>query len=125
MTVTRFADAPTIETPNATMRTLASPSHHHSALAVWQATLQPGASGPAHRMDADQVYVALAGSLTITIDEDREVAGVGDSIFVPGSALRQVANDGEIPLSFTVSMPAGAKVSTPSGSHHGELPWAR
>lgn len=125
MTVTRLADIPGIETPNATMRTLASPSRNRSALAVWQATLQPGASGPEHRMDADQVYLVLAGSLTITVDGTAQSAGVSDSVFVPGNALRQIANEGEIPLSIVVSMPAGAQVSTPSGSHHGELPWAR
>lgn len=125
MTVTRIADAPTIETPNATMRTLASPSRHRSTLAVWQATLQPGASGPEHRMDADQVYVVLVGELTVTTDGITAVAGIGDSVFVPGNALRQVANAGDDTLSFVVAMPAGAQVSTPSGSHHGELPWAR
>lgn len=125
MTVTRIADAPTIETPNATMRTLASPSRHHSALAVWRATMQPGAIGPEHRMDADQVYVVLAGSLRLTTDGITAVASVGDSVFVPGNSLRQVTNDGNGSLSFVVSMPAGAQVSTPSGSHQGELPWAR
>ena len=125
MSVTRLADAPTIETPNASMRTLVSPSRNHSALAVWQATLQPGATGPEHRMDADQVYVVLAGQLTITSDGVTAVAGAGDSLFVPAGTLRQIANAGDVALSFIVSMPAGAQVTTPSGSHHGELPWAR
>jgi len=123
--VTRIADAPTFETPNATMRTLASPSRYESTLAVWQATLQPGATGPEHWMNANQVYVVLSGSLAVTIDGTREVAGIGDSIFVPGNALRQIVNTSDGQLSFTVSMPAGAHVSTPTGSHQGELPWAR
>jgi len=114
-----------IETPNAVMRTLASPARHRSALAVWQATLQPGATGPQHRMDADQVYVVLTGSLTVSVDGTPEDAGIGDSIFVPGGALRQIGNAGDGPVSIVVAMPAGAHVSTPSGSHHGELPWAR
>ncbi len=125
MTVTRLTDAPTVETPNAVMRTLASPTRHGSALAVWQATLQPGASGPEHRMDTDQVYVVLAGSLTVLVDGTPEDASIGDSIFVPADALRQIVNAGDGLVSIVVAMPAGAHVSTPTGSHHGELPWAR
>lgn len=125
MTLTRRVGAPIIETPNATMRTLASPTQHQSALAVWEVMLLPGASGPEHWMDADQVYVVLAGTLSVMVDGATEVAGPDDSIFVPRDAFRQIANAGDVPLTVVVSMPAGGQVSTPTGSHHGELPWAR
>lgn len=125
MPLTRLVDAPAIQTPNAVMRTLVSPTLHHSALAVWEATLEPGATGPEHLMDADQVYVVLGGSLAVMVEGTFDEAGAGDSVFVPGGTLRQISNAGGTLVSFVVAMPGGAHVSTPSGSHHGELPWAR
>ncbi len=76
-------------------------------------------------MDVDQVYAVLTGSLTVSIDGTFEVAGIGDSSFVPGDALRQIGNAGDCSVSIVVALLAGAHVSTPSGSHHGEFPWAR
>lgn len=125
MSITRLADAPTVETPNAVMRTLASPARDRSALAVWHVALQPGASGPEHWIDADQVYVVLSGALDITIDGVAGTAEAGDALFVPRGALRRIRNAGGAPVAAVVSMPAGGRVSTPSGSHTGELPWAR
>lgn len=124
MSITQGVTAPIIQTPTGSMKTLASPTRLGSTLAVWQVTLQPGASNPEHTMDADQVYVVLTGSLTATIAGADETAGPGDSVFIPAGALRQIATAGAEPVVALVSMPAGAHVSTPSGSHHGELPWA-
>ena len=60
-------------------------------------------------MDADQVYVLL----TVSVDGTSGVARIGDSIFVPGGALRQIGNAGDCPVSIAVAMPAGAHVSPP------------
>lgn len=125
MAVVRSGDAPISETPNGVMRTLASPSRDGSAIAVWDVTLQPGARGPEHRIHVDQVYVVLFGTLAVSVDGIDETAASGDSVVIPGGTLRRIANAGEGPVTAVVSMPAGGQVSTPSGSHSGELPWAR
>lgn len=124
MAVNRRADAQISETPNGVMCTLASPARHGSAIAVWDVTLQPGASGPDHWIDVDQVYVVLSGSLRVAIDGIDETASSGDSVVIPGGALRRIATAGNDPVTALVSMPAGGQVSTPSGSHSGGLPWA-
>ena len=124
MAITYGAEAPVIETPNAVMKTLASPARLGSALAVWQVTLEPGAAGPEHAMDADEVHVVLSGQLRVTIAGTDATAEAGDAVFVPAGALRRIATAGSAPAVALVSMPAGAHVSTPTGDHHGELPWA-
>lgn len=125
MAVNRLVNAQISETPNGVMRTLASPSRDGSAIAVWDVTLQPGASGPEHRIHVDQVYVVLSGTLAVAIDGIDETASSGDAVVIPGGALRRIATAGGDGVTAVVSMPAGGQVSTPSGSHSGELPWAR
>ena len=124
MSIIRGTEAPVTETPNAAMKTLASPARLGSALAVWQVTLQSGGSGPEHTMDADQVYVVLSGELTVTIAGADVTGSAGDAVFIPAGSPRRIATLGGEPVVALVAMPAGAHVSTPSGSHHGELPWA-
>jgi quercetin dioxygenase-like cupin family protein len=79
------------ETPNATMTTLASPSLGPSAgLSVWVVEMQPGAAGPVHVFDSEQVWSVLEGGLAIELDGVSHVLAAGDALVVPGRATRQI-----------------------------------
>lgn len=124
MKLTRLLDAPVVETPNARMITLASPSRDGSALAVWQVVMQPGQSGPQHAVDADQVYVVLSGRLRATADGQTSIAEAGDAVLLLAGSLRAVAAEGDAPVRALVSMPAGGRVLMPDGADRGVVAWA-
>src|SRR5258707_1097950 len=101
------ADATTHTTPNAVMLTYAGPSQGAAELSVWQVTMQPGASGPAHAIDREQVYLVPSGHLTIEIAGQEPPAGAGDAVITPGGIPRQIRCPASAPATAVVSMSAG------------------
>ena len=110
-------------TPNAVMRTYASPSLTGSPLAVWRAEMAPGAAGPLHSASAEQVIVVLEGELTASVSGRTTVLGAGDSVVVPADAERRLANAGAAPVGFLVCSPP-APTATRGGGEPEPIPWA-
>lgn len=106
------------------MAPLASPSRDGCALAVWQVTMRPGQAGPQHAVDADQVYVVVAGRLAATVDGHTSIAEAGDAVLLPAGSLRTVTADGDAEVRALVFMPARGRVAMPDGSDRGVVPWA-
>lgn len=80
-----------IETPNATMTTLASPTLGSSGgLSLWTVEMEAGARGPRHGFDSEQLWTVLAGELSIAVGDDRVALSAGDTIVLPAGAERQV-----------------------------------
>ncbi|HEX4009355.1 MAG TPA: cupin domain-containing protein [Solirubrobacteraceae bacterium] len=80
-----------IETPNATMTTLASPTLGSSGgLSLWTVEMEAGARGPLHVFDSEQLWTVLAGELSIAVGEDSLALFAGDTIVLPAGAERQV-----------------------------------
>lgn len=91
------------ETPNAVMR-----RYPGTALAVWRTEMAPGASGPHHVVDVEQVVVVLAGRLEATLDGDVRILGPGDAATLPAGSVRQMANPHDAPLiTVTAAAPGG------------------
>ncbi|MBN9103167.1 MULTISPECIES: cupin domain-containing protein [unclassified Pseudonocardia] len=110
MPVVRHADARRTATPNAVMTTLASPTQGGTGLAVWQVRMDPGASGPPHRFDAEQVWTVLTGSARIELDGAEHAVGEGDTVVMPAGVPRRV-HAGERPFTAVVAAPAGARAT--------------
>ena len=93
MTATvRAGDNRRTETPNATMTTLASPTLGPTdGLALWRVEMEAGVVGPLHEFDSEQLWTALAGELTITVDGTPSDVAAGDTIVIPAGVERQVA----------------------------------
>lgn len=117
----RPADAAVHETPNATMTTFAAPSLGSAQLAAWRVEMAPGAAGPEHRADAEQVWLVTDGRAEATVAGVAVVAVAGDALVLPAGAPRRIAApDG---LTAVVSTLAGTAVT--SGARGTEpLPWA-
>lgn len=113
----------TITTPNAVMTTLASPSRGSSALSTWQVRMEAGAQGPEHRMDQEQVWTVMAGSLTVRTGDRTETVATGQTLVVPADTPRRFTA-GDAGTEALVAMPAGGQVSVPGGEKDGPLPWA-
>ncbi len=114
----------TFTTPNAVMVTHAGPSHGSAELAVWQVSMAPGAQGPVHHIDREQVYLVTGGALSIVAGEQDHRAEAGDAVVIPADLVRQVRNPGPGTAEAIVSMRAGGRVTMADGTDRGLLPWA-
>lgn len=105
-------------TPNAEMR-----RYPGETVAMWRTTTQPGAAGPVHEIDREQVVLVVDGELSATIDGERIVAGPGDAVVLPAGAVRQLRNDGVVPtVTITSAIPGShARVA---GGEPITVPWS-
>ncbi len=92
MPFTTLDDAPVFETPNARMRSYATPSQNGSGLAVWRTEMEPTASGPMHRADREQVLVVVAGHVRVSLGDGLRDLGPGDAAVIPAGVERMISN---------------------------------
>lgn len=91
-TTVRAAENRRTETPNATMTTLASPTLGPTAgLSLWRVEMEPGATGPLHAFDREQLWTVLDGELTIAVDGTATDLAAGDTVVIPPAVERQVS----------------------------------
>ena len=116
--------APRFELPGVEFTGYAAPSRGSDGLCAWQITVAPGlVSGQAHLLDADEVFLVMSGS--ITLSPDGQPLGAGDCAVVPAGSPIQLSNPGAeratahvlIRSGFTAMMADGSPVPTP--------PWAK
>jgi quercetin dioxygenase-like cupin family protein len=113
VSVIRRADSRRTRTPNAVMTTFASPTQGGSGIALWRVDMAPGAAGPLHAFDAEQVWTVLDGGATVTLDGEELTVAAGDSVVLPAGALRRVAADPHAGVAAVVAAVAGARAAVP------------
>lgn len=122
MTVIPATAARRSETPNAVMTTLASPTQGGAGLALWRVDMTPGASGPEHLFDVEQIWTTLAGAATVTVDGADHALAAGDTIILRGGQVRRIAAGGD-GFQAVVAAPAGARALLTDGTDRGVPPW--
>lgn len=121
MPLVRHADARRTATPNATMTTHASPTQGATTrLAVWSVEMTPGAAGPEHAFDVEQVWTVLDGRATARVDGTDHDLGPGDALVLPAGVPRRI--HAVEPFRAVVAAPAGAR-ATPVGGEPVLPPW--
>jgi quercetin dioxygenase-like cupin family protein len=115
MTVVQQADTRRTETPAGVMTTLASPSLGSARIAVWRVEMRPGATGPVHVIDVEQVWTVVTGGVRVVVGDDTMTAGTGDTVILPGDVTRQVTA-GPHGLTAIVAGTADAHATTPDGT---------
>lgn len=115
MPLIREADSRRTVTPNAVMTTHASPTQGGAALAVWRVEMAPGAAGPVHTFDVEQVWTTLEGAATIELDGEPVTVGPGDTVVMPAGAQRQVRADPAAGFRAVVAARAGARACALGG----------
>jgi quercetin dioxygenase-like cupin family protein len=123
MPVIRSADRRRTETPNAVMTTLASPTLGSAGHSLWRVDMRPGAEGPAHAFDVEQVWTALDGGAAIELGGEVCTLAPGDTIVMPGGVPRRVRADPARGFVAIVTAPAGARASTSEGVDRGVPAW--
>ncbi|MFF7246765.1 cupin domain-containing protein [Embleya sp. NPDC008237] len=118
------AEAPVFDNPHATFVGLAAPSRGSTENAAWRLTLKPGTSSPPHALTREEIFVALSGRLTVTMDGDTFEVEPGDALIVPADTPFALANHGTDPFEAVVVLPVGGQGLIP-GQEPFVAPWAR
>ncbi|TCK21171.1 cupin domain-containing protein [Pseudonocardia endophytica] len=113
MTVIRHADARCTSTPNATMTTLASPTQGGTDQALWRVEMTPGAVGPLHAMDGEQVWTVLDGAAHVDVGDATEELSAGDTLVLPAGVLRRIHADPDAGMTAVVTGRGGSVASGP------------
>jgi len=113
MTVIRHADARRTSTPNATMTTFASPTQGGADQALWRVEMTPGAVGPLHTMDDEQVWTVLDGAARVDVGDGHEELGAGDTLVLAAGVLRRIHADPDGGLTAVVTGRGGSVASGP------------
>lgn len=109
MPVVRSGEVRRTETPNAVMTTYASPTLGGSGQALWQVEMAPGAAGPEHAMDAEQIWRAVAGSATVRIAGADDVPlAPGDTVVLAAGVVRRIVADPDAGFTAVVTGAGGA-----------------
>ncbi|WP_409466460.1 cupin domain-containing protein [Amycolatopsis sp. GA6-003] len=98
------------ETSNAVMTTLASPTQGGSQQAVWRVEMAPGAVGPVHTFDTEQVWTILDGGAEVTVSGVVETVEKGETVVLPADAERQVRADARSGMVAIVCAPGSTRV---------------
>jgi len=112
MPVIRRAETRRVETPNAVMTTLASPTQGGAGQAVWRVDMRPGQAGPLHAIDTEQVWTVLDGGAAVELDGQVLTVGPGDTLILPADAPRRVRADPEAGFAAIAVAPAGTRAYT-------------
>lgn len=117
----RTADAAVHTTPNAVMTTFAAPALGSAELAAWHVEMAPGASGPAHVADREQVWLVTEGRAAVELDGTVLDAGPGDALVLPAGTTRRIG----APAGLKAIVASGARATvTTEAQGRRPLPWA-
>jgi quercetin dioxygenase-like cupin family protein len=117
--ITTIHDAVVHATPNAVMR-----RYPATTVAVWRTEMAPGARGPLHAVDHEQLVTVLEGTLEAVVDGEARTASPGDAVTIPEGVPRQLANAGGSALvTLTAALPGSA--AQVAGGDPVQVPWAR
>jgi quercetin dioxygenase-like cupin family protein len=123
MPVIRHADSRRTETPGGVMTTLASPTLGGAGQSVWRVDMHPGAEGPVHVFDVEQVWTVLDGGATVELAGEAVTLVPGDTVVMPATATRRVTADPEAGFGAIVTAAGGARAALPDGTDKGVPPW--
>ena len=121
--IIRSEDAPTFTQGGTTATGYASPSRGARDLAVWRLELAAGEASPPHTLTREEVFLALAGAATATLDGAEHAFAAGDCLVVPASVpFTLTAGDGG--LSAVCAMVAGGQATILPDGPTIVPPWA-
>ncbi|MEQ8288177.1 MAG: cupin domain-containing protein [Gammaproteobacteria bacterium] len=67
---------------------------------VAMAVVAVGQQSYKHVLDQAEVYLISQGTGIMHIDEEEQVVGQGDSVFIPAKCVQWIENTGDVPLQF-------------------------
>jgi quercetin dioxygenase-like cupin family protein len=123
LTVVRAADAPTFDVHGATITGAAAPSRGSTQTCLWRVDLAPGSHVPGHILDREEIFHALGGTLVATVDGERQIVNVGDTLIVGPGKILQIEVPAAARFEAVVVMPVGAQARFADGGEPFAPPW--
>jgi quercetin dioxygenase-like cupin family protein len=81
--IIRHDDAPRFEQGGTTVLGYAAPSRGAADLSLWRMTLAAGESSPVHVLSRQEIFLALEGGATASLDGSESRLAPGDCLLVP------------------------------------------
>lgn len=125
MTVIPAADRRTTATPNATMTTCCTPSQGAASMSLWITSMAPGAQGPWHRLDGEQVFTVLSGSMTLEHAGTSVGLGPGDAAVIPADEDRRITADEAAGVEMACAAARPLRARDGEGADRGVPDWMR
>lgn len=122
MTLIRSASAPVFEQPGTTITGLAAPSRGSREISAWRLRLAPGAASPDHVLTHEEVFVALSGAATASLDGVEHRVAAGDALVVSPGVPFRIATAGAEPFEAVACMRCGGLARV--GADSFPPPWA-
>ena len=123
MAVVRINEAPHFGVEGFRFTGLTSPSRGASEICTWRLEVEPGAHSDPHWLDHEEIFVLLAGMITVSVAGESVELHAGDAISVPARSLLQLTS--EQAAHAIVCLPAGARATMANGVEVGTPPWAQ
>ncbi len=103
---------------------LATPSRGAGEVSVIRQRQEPGAVGPPHLHDREEVMVQLSGSARVAVGEEVFELSPGDSLVVPAEAEHRVEGVGDSGGEWLLVAPAGVRFFSPADGRQVSPSWA-
>ncbi len=117
------AQAPTFEQGGVTATGYASPARGSRDLSVWRLSLVPGEASPPHSLSCEEVFLALTGSATASIDGVEHSFSADDCLLVP-AGVPFTLTAGPDGLDAVCAMAAGGQATILPDGPTITPPWA-
>ena len=124
MPVIQAPPGPTHAVGGTSFTSLATPSRGSTDLSLWRVAIAPGTPPTPHALTREEIFVVLAGTAEVIIDDIAATAGIGDAIVVPPETRFSLANAGDEPLDLLCCLPIGGQARLGDGSLL-TPPWAQ
>jgi mannose-6-phosphate isomerase-like protein (cupin superfamily) len=118
-----FEDAPTFTQGGTVATGYASPSRGARDVSLWRLALAPEETSPPHTLSHEEVFLALDGSGTATLDGAEEAFAAGDCLIVP-AGVPFVLRAGAAGLGAVCAMAAGGQATLMPDGPTITPPWA-
>ena len=101
-----------------------SPSRGATELCTWQLDIDPGAASDTHKLNHEEVFILLRGTLSVVLDEEEIQLNAGDALAVPTNCLLQITNNSYEAARAIVCITVNFKAMHADGREIGTPPWA-
>lgn len=122
--VTRKTECPVFEADGFKVIGQTSPSRGSKEVATWRIEASPKAASRIHRLDREETFLVLEGSVEIESEGRSRTISRGDAAVVPAKVFFRLINSTDETAQLVACLPAGATAETSEGNAIGTPPWA-
>lgn len=114
---------PTEEFPGIRFTTLVAPRFGSSDVAVCRVDIDPGTPATPHSLTREEIFVVLAGTAEVHVEDTAHQARPGDTILIPANTEFGITSADASVLELVVVLPVGGELNVPGGTMF-QPPWS-